>query len=55
VETKFNNLQEEEKREECKEYGLIYFFRKTELNKSEALNNQTNIWSSSPGARSLSA
>jgi hypothetical protein len=34
VETHFAELPEEDKRKECKEYGLVYFFRKGELNKS---------------------
>ena len=34
VESKFNTLSEERKREECEKYGLVYFFRKGELEKN---------------------
>ncbi len=34
VESKFKTLSEERKREECEKYGLVYFFRKGELEKN---------------------
>jgi hypothetical protein len=34
VESSFSNLPEEAKRKECEEYGMIYFFRKGELEKA---------------------
>ena len=34
VESKYKNLSEERKREECEKYGLVYFFRKGELEKN---------------------
>jgi hypothetical protein len=37
VETRFSESGEEDKRKECMEYGLVYFFRKGELNKSGAV------------------
>jgi hypothetical protein len=39
VETRFSELAEEEKRKECMEYGLVYFYRKGELNKSGAVES----------------
>jgi hypothetical protein len=39
VETGFSELAEEEKRKECMEYGLVYFYRKGELNKSGAIES----------------
>jgi len=43
VEARFSELPEEERREQCKEYGLIYFFRKGELDNSGVVESQTNI------------
>ena len=34
VEAKFSSLPEEVKRKECEDYGLVYFYRKNELNKA---------------------
>ncbi|MBN2863853.1 MAG: hypothetical protein JXN62_11860 [Bacteroidales bacterium] len=34
VEASLQHLPEEEKRTECEDYGLVYFFRKSELDKS---------------------
>lgn len=34
VETKLGSLPEENRRKECEKYGLVYFFRKSELAKS---------------------
>jgi hypothetical protein len=31
VETKFSSLPEEKKRKECEKYGVVYFFRKSEV------------------------
>jgi len=39
VETGFSEHAEEEKRKECMEYGLVYFYRKGELNKSGAIES----------------
>lgn len=43
VESKYSNLEENEKRKECEDYGLIYFFRKSELNKPETAELQSSI------------
>lgn len=43
VEGSFSNLSEEARRKECEVYGLIYFFRKGELNKAEAVESQNTI------------
>ena len=43
VESHFIKLPEEEKRKECMEYGLTYFFRKGEMNKSDQTELQPNI------------
>ena len=43
VENKYSNLEETEKRKECEDYGLIYFFRKGELNKAGAAEMQSSI------------
>lgn len=37
VEATFSGLDENEKRTKCEEYGLVYFFRKSELGKIEAV------------------
>jgi hypothetical protein len=42
VEEHFSGLSEDNKRKECKEYGLIYFFRKGELNKTGVLESQSS-------------
>ena len=42
VEGHFANLEESERRSECEEYGLIYFFRKNELNKIASANIQVS-------------
>jgi hypothetical protein len=34
VESRYSTLEETEKRKECEDYGLIYFFRKGELNRT---------------------
>jgi len=44
VEARFSELPDEDKRKECEVYGLIYFFRKGELNKTEAVESFSNIW-----------
>jgi hypothetical protein len=44
VESRYINLKENEKRKECEEYGLIYFFRKGELNKADEAEVQSSIW-----------
>jgi hypothetical protein len=44
VEARFANIPEEDKRKECEYYGLKYFFRKGELNKTGAVELQKNIW-----------
>jgi hypothetical protein len=42
VESKFAHLPESEKRSECEKYGLVYFFRKGELEKTVAAQ-QTSL------------
>ena len=44
VEDRFSELPEVDKRKECEEYGLIYFFRKGELNNTGAIETQSSIW-----------
>jgi hypothetical protein len=39
VEARFSMLRDEDKRKECEVYGLIYFFRKSELNKTEVVES----------------
>jgi hypothetical protein len=43
VEARFSKLRDEDKRKECEVYGLIYFFRKGELNNTEAKESQSII------------
>ena len=43
VEARFSELPEQDKRKECEEYGIVYFFRKGELNKSGAIEPLNNI------------
>jgi hypothetical protein len=43
VESKYSVLEETEKRTECEEYGLVYFFRKGELNSSGATEITDNV------------
>ena len=42
VEAHYANLEESERRSKCEEYGLIYFFRKNELNKIASANIQAS-------------
>jgi len=42
VEAKFSELNETDKRAACETYGIVYFFRKGELNKKETVE-QTSI------------
>ena len=44
VESRYSNLEESEKRRECEVYGLIYFFRKAELNNAGTAETQSSIW-----------
>jgi hypothetical protein len=44
VEESFSELQDEGRRKECEIYGLIYFFRKGELNKTGPVESQNSIW-----------
>jgi len=44
VEACFSNLPEDDKRKECEEYGIKYFFRKGELDKPEEVESQNSIW-----------
>jgi hypothetical protein len=44
VENRFSELPEVDRRKECEEYGLIYFFRKGELNNTGAIETQSTIW-----------
>lgn len=43
VEEYYKNFPECEKREKCREYGLIYVFRPSELQKAEAMKKQTEF------------
>jgi hypothetical protein len=43
VESHFAELKEEDKRDECREYGLIYFFRKGEMNKSVVAESENKV------------
>jgi hypothetical protein len=43
VEIRFADQSEENKRKECEGYGLIYFFRKGELNKNSTVESQNSI------------
>ena len=43
VESRHLNLEEHEKRKESENYGLKYFFRKGELNRSDAAEVQDNL------------
>jgi hypothetical protein len=43
VERFFSNLPENDKRKECEIYGLIYFFRKAELNKTGTIETETSV------------
>ena len=40
VEASYTSLSEEKRRKECEKYGVVYFFRKAELNKNPARNMQ---------------
>jgi hypothetical protein len=42
VEASFSNLTEDAKRKECEEYGMIYFFRKGELDKASTPEPQNS-------------
>jgi hypothetical protein len=42
VETSYSNLVEDAKRKECEEYGMIYFFRKGELDKARTPEPQNS-------------
>lgn len=42
VESSFSSLVEAEKRKKCEEYGMIYFFRKGELDKSQVTEPQSS-------------
>jgi hypothetical protein len=44
VEAFFINEKEESRRKECEAYGLTYFFRKGELNKTITPESQNSIW-----------
>lgn len=43
VEEKFSNLSDDEKREKAAEYGIVYVFRTSELQKTETDNLQQSI------------
>jgi hypothetical protein len=43
VEASFSDLPEEDKRKECEEYGMIYFYRKGELSNTDATESFTII------------
>jgi hypothetical protein len=42
VEMSFSNLEENEKRHNCEDYGLTYFFRKGELKSTDAVEVQSS-------------
>ncbi len=42
VESSFSELAEEARRKECEDYGMIYFFRKGELDKAAVAESQNN-------------
>ncbi len=54
VEAYFSDLDERERRSKCEEYGLIYFFRKSELDKIASENIQASA-DLSPGELSTSS
>jgi hypothetical protein len=43
IETRYSALKEIEKRKECEDYGLVYFFRKGELNTTGATEGHISI------------
>jgi hypothetical protein len=44
VENSNSSLPEEKRLVECENYGLVYFYRKNELNKTAASEAQSSIW-----------
>ena len=44
VENTYSSLPEEKRLVECENYGLVYFYRKNELNKTTASEAQSSIW-----------
>jgi hypothetical protein len=45
VEASQSSLSDDTKKKVCEEYGLIYFYRKNEMDKAGASEIQTTIWS----------
>lgn len=43
VESRYSNLEESEKRAVCEDYGLIYFFRKSELDNARMTGAESSI------------
>jgi hypothetical protein len=43
VEERHSNLIEIEKRKECEDYGLVYFFRKGELSEADSTGIESNL------------
>ncbi len=44
VETAYVTLPEDVKKKECEEYGLVYFYRKNELDRTDASKTESTIW-----------
>ncbi|MGB8491107.1 MAG: hypothetical protein WCE64_08610 [Bacteroidales bacterium] len=44
VENTYSSLPEEKRLAECENYGLVYFYRKNELNRTAASEAQSSIW-----------
>ena len=45
VEASYLNLPDEMRKQESEEYGLVYIYRKNELEKTGSTDNQTTVWS----------
>jgi hypothetical protein len=44
VENSLSTLPEETKKSQCEEYGIIYFYRKSEIGKASAAETQSQLW-----------
>jgi hypothetical protein len=44
IESSHSSLPEESRKIKCEEYGLVYFYRKNELNKANATEPQSQVW-----------
>jgi hypothetical protein len=45
VETAYGSLPEDVKKKECEDYGLVYFYRKSELDRTGKAAAESTIWS----------